>query len=64
MILTEARGMRIFRVAFALAILLTVTGCNRDEPSAPAESAEPARLAAAVQTPAFRNLGKRGDSKL
>ena len=55
--------MRVFGVVLGVVLLLTAGGCSGDAPSSdgPFKSAQ---LAAAGQTPAFRNLGKRGDSKL
>ncbi|HUI27513.1 MAG TPA: hypothetical protein VL403_15635 [Candidatus Kryptonia bacterium] len=54
--------MRVIPVAIGIALLLASSGCSGgDTPSD--EPFKPAQVAAA-QTPAFRNLGKRGDSKL
>jgi hypothetical protein len=55
----------IASVLAVIGLLLAISACSSgSESSTPEISSSGAQLAAAQETPAFRNLGKRGDSKL
>ena len=47
-----------------ICLVLAVAGCSRDSESSATRQPEGEKLAAASLTPAFRNLGKRGESTL
>ena len=55
--------MRAISAAVGAFLLLVLSGCSGGDEQVE-EPFKPAQVAAAAPTPPFRNLGKRGESKL